>query len=202
MFIRAVLFLVISSACCHAYTRNVVKTLRVYNGGRWGDWNPAQYCPHGQYATGYRLKIEGGQGRGDDTSMNGIELVCGTKTQSSTGHTVTSKVGPWGSWYRSFTKCDQPEFLTSFNLQVERPVGKGDDTAANFVTFRCRHMFGGNEVELRQFPGHGFWGNFGGWSTSCNGGSAICGIETKVEGRQGGDDDTALNDVMFHCCDD
>jgi hypothetical protein len=54
--------------------------------------------------------------------MNGIELVCGTKTQSSTGHTVTSKVGPWGSWYRSFTKCDQPEFLTSFNLQVERPI--------------------------------------------------------------------------------
>jgi hypothetical protein len=57
MFIRAVLFLVISSACCHAYTRNVVKTLRVYNGGRWGDWNLAQYCPHGQYATGYRLKV-------------------------------------------------------------------------------------------------------------------------------------------------
>ena len=54
--------------------------------------------------------------------MNGIELVCGTKTQSSTGHTVRSKVGPWGSWYRSFTKCDQPEFLTSFNLQVERPI--------------------------------------------------------------------------------
>ena len=54
--------------------------------------------------------------------MNGIELVCGTETQRSTGHTVTSKVGPFGSWYRSFTKCDQPGFLTSFNLQDERPI--------------------------------------------------------------------------------
>ena len=57
MFIRAVLFLVISCACCHASLRNVVKTLRVYNGGKWGDWNSAQFCPHGQFATGYRLKV-------------------------------------------------------------------------------------------------------------------------------------------------
>jgi hypothetical protein len=57
MFISAVLFLVISSAYCHAETRNVVKSLRVYNGGKWGDWNTAQFCPKGQYATGYRMKV-------------------------------------------------------------------------------------------------------------------------------------------------
>lgn len=55
MFISAVLFLVISSVSCHP--RNVVKTLQVYNGGNWGDWNSAQFCPHGQYATGYRMKV-------------------------------------------------------------------------------------------------------------------------------------------------
>jgi hypothetical protein len=37
---------------------------------------------------------------------------------------------------------------------------------------------GGNEMELRQFPGTGFWGDFEGWSTSCTSGSAICGLET------------------------
>ena len=55
MFIRVVLFLVISSVSCHP--RNVVKTLRVYNGCKWGDWGAAQFCPKGQYATGYRLKV-------------------------------------------------------------------------------------------------------------------------------------------------
>lgn len=55
MFIKAVLFLVISSVSC--YPRSVVKTLRVYNGGRWGDWSHAQFCPRGQYATGYKMKV-------------------------------------------------------------------------------------------------------------------------------------------------
>ena len=57
MFISAVLFLVISSTYCHAESRSVVTSLRVYNGGKWGDWNVAQYCPKGEYATGYRLKV-------------------------------------------------------------------------------------------------------------------------------------------------
>ena len=80
--------------------------------------------------------------------------------------------------------------------------GKGDDTAANYVNFHCRSFKGGNEMELRQFPGTGFWGDFEGWSTSCTSGSAICGLETKIEERQGSGDDTTLNDVMFLCCDD
>ena len=80
--------------------------------------------------------------------------------------------------------------------------GKGDDTAANFVNFRCRHLRGINEVELRQYPGHGFWGDFWGWSSTCYWGSAICGLETRIERRQGSGDDTSLNDVIFHCCKD
>jgi hypothetical protein len=55
MFIRVVLFLVISSVSCHP--RNVVKSLRVYNGGKWGDWSVAEFCPKGQYAIGFKLKV-------------------------------------------------------------------------------------------------------------------------------------------------
>ena len=57
MFIRAVLFLVISSACCHVYARYALQTLKVYYGGRKGDWGTTTYCPYGEYATGYRLKV-------------------------------------------------------------------------------------------------------------------------------------------------
>ena len=33
-----------------------------------------------------------------------------------------------------------------------------------------------------------------------SGGSVVCGIQTKVQGRQGGGDDTALNRVRLQCC--
>jgi len=55
MFIKTILLLIIGSVSCHP--RIVVQTLRVLNGGKWGDWNVAQFCPHGQYATGYRMKV-------------------------------------------------------------------------------------------------------------------------------------------------
>ena len=87
-------------------------------------------------------------------------------------------------------------------LSVYFLKGKGDDTTANYVNFRYRHFYGRNEVELRLFPGRGFWGYFSRWSSTCDRGSAICGIATKIEGRQGSGDDTTLNDVIFHCCND
>jgi hypothetical protein len=80
------------------------------------------YCYISIYLVFCCWKIEGKQGNGDDTSLNGIELVCGTETQMNTGHTVTSKAGPWGKWYPGFTRCGHGAFLTSFQMQVEKPV--------------------------------------------------------------------------------
>ncbi|NWU31728.1 VMO1 protein, partial [Dyaphorophyia castanea] len=43
-------------------------------------------------------------------------------------------------------------------------------------------------------------GTWGDWSPSCPGSWRVCGISTRLEPPQGGDDDTALNDVKLHCC--
>ena len=75
---------------------------------------------------------------------------------------------------------------------MEGKQGSGDDTAANNIKFRC------TSNPILEGDGTG-WGEYGGWSKECRNGG-ICGIETKMEKRQGKGDDTALNDVRFLCC--
>lgn len=79
--------------------------------------------------------------------------------------------------------------------------GAGDDTAANFVKFTCRNITTGEPYVLAQQPGAGYWGTFGKWSDSCPRGSAICGIQQKIESFQSiWRDDTELNNLRFYCC--
>jgi hypothetical protein len=54
----------------------------------WGDWGKVEYCPEGERATGFSLKTEREQGRGDDTALNAIALIC------TSGRRITSTQGP------------------------------------------------------------------------------------------------------------
>lgn len=77
-----------------------------------------------------------------------------------------------------------------------------DDTAANYVKFKCRDLaHSSNAYELVKPPGYGLWGEYGGWSAKCPQNTAICGLRTKIEQRQKlFIDNTALNEVDFYCC--
>ncbi|KAK3105982.1 hypothetical protein FSP39_010114 [Pinctada imbricata] len=90
-------------------------------------------------------------------------------------------------------------FMTSFILNVEQPI-EGDDTAANYVNFRCRKFDGSKQriIKCNHVTTYGYYGQ---WSSSCPSDFAICGMETKSEPNQGSGDDSALNDVTFFCCD-
>ncbi|XP_060936549.1 uncharacterized protein LOC133013582 [Limanda limanda] len=135
-------------------------------------------------------QVEAKQGSSDDTAMNGIRLICAKDERRSSTSTVESHTGFWGDW--SHPQYCPSGVLIAFQLRVEGRQGGGDDTAVNNIRFRCSsdHVLEGPGLD---------WGNYERWSQVCvNGG--ICGIETKVEDRQGGGDDTALNDVRFHCC--
>jgi len=51
-------------------------TVDVPGGTGWGAWRAEVYCPRNHYVCGVRQRVEGSQGRGDDTSVNDIELRC------------------------------------------------------------------------------------------------------------------------------
>ena len=78
-----------------------------------------------------------------------------------------------------------------------------DDTAANSMRGRCRDTLGVIEYDIDETtpePKKGYWGTFGKWSQSCAPNSAVCGIQDRLEGSQGGGDDTSLNDIRLYCC--
>ncbi|XP_062255346.1 vitelline membrane outer layer protein 1 homolog isoform X2 [Platichthys flesus] len=188
--VLAVLFLGLFQQGAVVADRPYTSELTVPNGQRWGTWRGPEMCPDQYFAIGFRDRVERSQGKGDDTSLNGIRLICSKDGDQSSTTTVQSHPGPWGDW-------SQPQYcasgvLTSFQLRVEGLQGNGDNTAANNIRFRCSngHVLEGSGLA---------WGQYGQWSQDCvNGG--ICGIETKVEAPQGEEDDTALNDVRFRCC--
>ena len=81
--------------------------------------------------------------------------------------------------------------------------GSSDDTAANYLKFKCRQPRKGITVRLILQPyDKGNWDVFGSWSGRCPTDSTICGLSVKTESIQGSGDDTALNDVRFYCCRD
>lgn len=44
--------------------------------GHWGSWSGYMYCPANHYVCGARARVEKKQGSGDDTAMNGMQLLC------------------------------------------------------------------------------------------------------------------------------
>ena len=50
--------------------------VEVAGGGPWGRWRKASYCPPNYYVCGLSQRVEGEQGRGDDTALNDISLEC------------------------------------------------------------------------------------------------------------------------------
>ena len=159
--------------------------------GNTGGWGPAGECPSGQYVYGYRLRSEGSQGWwSDDTALNDVEMYC--SSNGSNGWTTIKSSGKgWGSWGgQAFCGAGNP--VTGFTMKIEGNQGGGDDTGANDIRLYCQS---GAQISAGSRTS---WGNWTG-TVSCPAGKKVSGIITRVQGNQGGGDDTALNGMRLIC---
>jgi hypothetical protein len=114
---------------CKSKTGYWTERLNTWDGA-WGDWGEWVTCPTG-YVNGAALKIEPGQGAGDDTSANGARFTC------TNGSTISaSNDGAWGSYVSSDT-CPSGEAVCGAQTIVEPPISAGDDTALNGLLLHC-----------------------------------------------------------------
>ena len=84
--------------------------------GYWGVWGSEEFCKNHGYAVGFATKVEGKQGGGDDTAMNGLKLQC------SDGDFLNSEYfQKWGSWDNAWNSC--PSGFTGANVRIEGKQG-------------------------------------------------------------------------------
>lgn len=164
--------------------------------GSWGSWQGCyEYCPAGTFAYTVALRSEPTQGSGDDTAMNGIKFQCYNRSNGIYQGYITSNPGYWGDWLPSaktypYTVSNP---IVGGKMKIESPQGDGDDTAANAVQMKSKN---GVWIQPDSNTAWGSWNT----ETSCPSGTAVCGVNTRVESQQGSGDDTALNGVALACC--
>lgn len=108
--------------------------------------------------------------------------------------------GSWGSW-RQEAYCNHGSWAVGYEMRVESSQGGGlsgnnDDTALNSVRLFCRNPTTSATEWISSYDGL-----FGSWrgSASCASGHYLVGGRMRMEGSQGGDDDTAANSFTGVC---
>ena len=150
--------------------------------GQWGDFRE---CPIGEHVIGVQLRIEQGQGRGDDTALNAIRLRC------TGGKVLMSRENPYGDW-GAWKLITAPDYFRGVRLRQEREQGYwGDDIAANGLRLMTN-------TNVQIYPGDGHWGDWSPWAW-CPPGAKIAGFKTKVYPPRGSLDDLSLTEVEFLC---
>jgi hypothetical protein len=189
--------------------------------GNMGWASCPHFCPEGSFAYSIQLRTERNQHSGDDTALNSIYMDCYHRYPDINGNavytgTITSQTGWWGDLG---TRPVCPTLLVPITRgQTTFLEGKqydGDDTALNAVVAKCAPPSNTDADVARNAgtttlePSHQTsWGvsvaEEGTFSSSgrvgCPQGTAVCGIKTQLEPKQGSSDDTALNGAAFYCC--
>ena len=153
----------------------------------WGVWSKYIHCSKLEKIVGFKLRVEG-IGSGDNTALNGVQLLCEGNTESA------QIKGPYGDWASEWTKCPAGEYITHVGVRgMAEQSGSLDDYGATNMKVKCS---GGSELTGPNVVDKGDWTEL----KSCPRGKTFCGVRAKVEGDVGGGDDTALNKLQLFCC--
>jgi Vitelline membrane outer layer protein I (VOMI) len=169
----------------------IMTTLSVHE-GNWGDWGSEVSVPDGYFLKGMRVRFESSQGGGDDTGLNGIEMICQKFSDSSLIRVMVHE-GFWGDWGNDVLVPNDC-YVIGMSVRYELPIGTGDDTALNGINLIHRN-FGSGQVGKIEVHG-GIWGTWLG-DVSVAGTEYVGGLQVRVEAPQGTGDDTAMNGIRL-----
>ena len=115
-------------------------------------------CPEKYYVDAFQARIEGKQGSGDDTALNGLRFRC-TSQQLNQSTVITIYEGLWGTWrewhYAGTEKIaffDGFYFFDSFQVRFEPNQQSGDDTGMNGLKFTSMNYITAVAKNLRLSP--------------------------------------------------
>jgi hypothetical protein len=100
--------------------------------GNWGSWKGMKMCPYGKYIGAAKVRFEDGQGAGDDTALNGLQIWCVDKNWYG-GEIIMVYPGVWGSWKDWSYEIDK--LVKGARVRSEDGQDIGDDTALNGIQF-------------------------------------------------------------------
>ena len=141
----------------------------------------------------------------DTTALSNVRFWCkDASTKKNVGSLTFQEGHSWGSWKDS-KKCTY--WAKNFRMLIMKEQGTWyDDYAAANLRLGCSSNKGGGDLthvkdysssmdsdEMSWYPRYD-------WTTECDPYTFVCGVSMKIEEKQYGSDDTAVNGIKFMCC--
>ena len=138
------------------------------------------------------MRVEPRQGGDDDTAANGLKLILCKAGEWGLQQELMVFEGLWGNWER-IGMCDENSYIIGGQVRFEGRQGGDDDTALNGLQIVCHNPV--TQTSQIVLVSEGMWGDWKDWVVDEN--QYVTGGQVRFEGRQGRDDDTAMNGISF-----
>ncbi|KAK3890781.1 hypothetical protein Pcinc_005279 [Petrolisthes cinctipes] len=128
----------------------------------------------------------------DDVGVSGVELHC--RSVEGSTQTVSYNMDLGENQKRATVTCSDNGPVNAFKFRINNDMELDyDDEGMNDLRFFCRNS-GEELVSYGPSRTDSVWSS----TTTCPGGTVICGARLKMEDDNG--DDTCVNELLAFCC--